>query len=198
MSEAPPPPDAKEKHMSEAPLPLETKDKLDILRLLVTENNKELVFWRERNWVALRDTVAGLVALAGISMIRPDANYALVAVAITIAVFASLYLHKNFERYEQKLADGARFEEALSIYAKGVYLPTNSLLPESYRKPKANKRGSYVFITTVWVITTAVSWGLIVPKKVMPNPSFEPTAPEKPVSAPQLKRYAFAKIVIDA
>jgi hypothetical protein len=149
--------------MSEPLLPLDPKDKLEILRLLLVENNKELVFWRERNWIALRDTVAGLVALAGISRIRPDANYALVAVALTVAVFATLYLHKNFARYQQKLADGARFEEALSVYALDTFLPSRSLLPESYRNPKANTRGSYVFIATIWVITAALSWALVCP-----------------------------------
>lgn len=145
--------------MAEPLVRLEDKDKLELLKVLLLENNKQLVSWRERNWIALRDTVGGLIAIAGISRFASGAERALVIAALTLAAFATVYLTKNFKRYQELRNHSARLEEALSLYVKGAFLPLEGLMPESYRFPKADWRGSYIFIAAIWLVTAAISWG---------------------------------------
>lgn len=147
--------------MSDPTIRLDDKDKLDVLKVLLVENNKQLVFWRERNWIALRDTVAGLIAIAGVSRLASEAEPALVVTALVLAVFATTYLLKNFNRYQERRTDSARLEEALSLYVKGTFLSSEGLLPESYKPPKADWRGSYIFIAAIWLVTVAIGWGLL-------------------------------------
>ncbi len=96
--------------------PLDDK-KLEVLKTLLLENNKELVFWRERNWRVLRDVSGGFIALAGLSLfIRESASIVLLVVVIGIAYVARQYLMKNYEVYENLITVRDKIANALLLY----------------------------------------------------------------------------------
>ncbi len=134
--------------------------KLDIIKFLIAENNKELVFWRERNWSALKVTVGSYIALAGVSYFKNGA-YPLIFLVIGIAVLSTIYLHKNYKRYQERRNIGSRFEAALCLFENDTFIKGESLLPLGLRSPKAAKSGSYAFIAAIWVIAVAATTAIL-------------------------------------
>lgn len=135
---------------------LQDDKKLDVIKFLIGENNKELVFWRERNWSALKVTVGSYIALAGVSYFKNGA-YPLIFLVIGIAILSTIYLHKNYKRYQERRNIGARLEGALNLFEKDIFIQKDSLLPSKFKAPKAAKSGSYAFITAIWVIAIAAT-----------------------------------------
>lgn len=126
-------------------------------QLLVTlylENNKELVFWRERNWATLKLVVGAYIALTGLSVFN-GAPKALAFLVVALAIVSTLYLHKNFGRYQERRNIGARIEKALQLFDDGVFLSDDSLLPKPLGEPKAAILGSYSFILAIWLVAIA-------------------------------------------
>lgn len=87
------------------------------------------------------------------SQIRPDANYALVPVAVTVAVFATLYFHKNYH--------GTRVLTRRSfVRLHAGRLPSIETSSARVRFGTIRRAcGAASFNATVWVITVAVSLG---------------------------------------
>lgn len=139
---------------------LQEENKLDIIKFLIGENNKELVFWRERNWSALKVTVGSYVALAGVSYFKNGA-YPLIFLVIGIAVLSTIYLHKNYKRYQERRDIGTRLEAALSLFENDIFIQNDSLLPSKLKMPKAAKSGSYAFIAAIWVIAVAAAAAIL-------------------------------------
>ncbi len=139
---------------------LEDENKLDIIKFFIGENNKELLFWRERNWSALKVTVGSYVALAGVSYFKNGA-YPLIFLVIGIAVLSTIYLHKNYKRYQERRDIGARLETALSLFENDIFIQDDSLLPTKLMIPKATKSGSYAFIAAIWVVAIAATIAIL-------------------------------------
>jgi hypothetical protein len=134
---------------------LDNSQKYDLLKTMYLENNKELVFWRERNWSALKLVIGAYIAIAGVTTFR-DAPRSLSFLVLALAVVASVYLHKNFTRYQEKRTLGSRLEQALSVYEKSAFIPNDTLLPAHFQDAKAAKSGSYSFIAAIWIVALAV------------------------------------------
>lgn len=134
---------------------LDTGQKYDLLKVLFLENNKELVFWRERNWNTMKLVISADVALAGLAVFKA-APAQLSTLVVALAIISSVYLHKNYQRYQEKRSIGARIEKALGLFDGGEFMP-DSVLPQEFSQPKADKRGSYSFIAAIWLVAlTAV------------------------------------------
>ncbi len=97
---------------------LDDDKKLDVLKFLITENNKELVYWRDRNWNTLKLTVGSYIAMSGVSYFKEGA-YSLVLLVIGIAVLSTIYLKKNFNRYQEKRDMGTRLEAEQKLFVMG-------------------------------------------------------------------------------
>ena len=138
--------------MTEQALQIEDGEKIEILRETITQHNAELLFWRERNWTALRDTVAAFIVLAGLSLFENSSPLVLAALIFAIAVVASVYQKKNFDRYQQRLELRVRVEAALGFFTTGAYITGQPLYPDDFKSPKADWRGSYAFVAATWVV----------------------------------------------
>ncbi|KAB2839909.1 MAG: hypothetical protein F9K47_14880 [Burkholderiales bacterium] len=156
---------------------LEPNQQFDLLKTLYLENNKELVFWRERNWNTVKLVVSADVALAGLALFK-SAPLALISLVVALAVIASLYLYKNFHRYQEKRSIGARIETALGLFEKGAFMQ-ESVLPDNLAEPKADKRGSYSFIAAVLVVAVAASFAIAYARQPVPE-----AAPAKAAARP--------------
>lgn len=143
---------------------LKDDSKLDVIKFLITENNKELVFWRERNWSALKVTIGSNVALAGVSYFK-SGSYPLIFIVVGIAILATIYLLKNYRRYQERKEVGARLDFALSLFEDDVFITGESLLPEKMKSPMAAKAGSYSFIAAIWIIAFATSAAILLAGK---------------------------------
>lgn len=135
-------------------LNLDDEKKLDVLKFLITENNKELVYWRDRNWNTLKLAVGSYIALSGASYFKEGA-YPLVLLVIGIAIISTVYLNKNFKRYQEKRDMGTRLEAALCLFTDDAFLKDTSLYPKEFMTPKAAKSGSYSFIAAIWIVAAA-------------------------------------------
>lgn len=135
---------------------LQEENKLDVIKFLIAENNKELVFWRERNWSALKVTIGSYIALSGVSFFKEGA-YPLIFLVLGIAVLATIYLHKNYKRYNKLCKVRSRLEASLSLFELGIFIEGQTLLPIEMKEAQAAKSGSYAFIAAIWVIALAAS-----------------------------------------
>ena len=137
--------------------PLDDK-KLEVLKTLLLENNKELVFWRERNWRVLRDVSGGFIALAGLSLfIRESVSIVLLVVVIGIAYVARQYLMKNYEVYENLITVRDKIANALLLYETNIFIPSEPLLSKNQTlgEKEADIRGTGSFIKATWIIAIA-------------------------------------------
>lgn len=137
--------------------PLDDK-KLEVLKTLLLENNKELVFWRERNWRVLRDVSGGFIALAGLSLfIRESASIVLLIVVIGIAYVARQYVMKNYEVYENLITVRDKIANALLLYETNIFIPSEPLLSKNQTlgEKEADVRGTGSFIKATWIIAIA-------------------------------------------
>jgi hypothetical protein len=131
-----------------------------LLTTLLHENTKELVFWRERNWATLKLVVGAYIALTGLSIFDGASN-ALILLVLALALVSTVYLRKNFRRYQERREVGARIERALGLYEKGKFLPDDSLLPERFAQPMASWKGSGSFIFAVWAVALAAIFAIV-------------------------------------
>jgi len=129
---------------------LEAGQKYDLLKTLYLENNKELVFWRDRNWNTMKLVISADVVLAGLAVFK-GAPIQLSGLVVALAVVSSVYLHKNYKRNQEKRTSGARIEKALGLFESGAFM-SESVLPPEFSEPKADKRGSYAFVVAIWVV----------------------------------------------
>jgi hypothetical protein len=136
--------------------PLDDK-KLEVLKTLLLENNKELVFWRERNWRVLRDVSGGFIALAGLSLFSERASIVLLVVVIGIAYVARQYLMKNYEVYENLITVRDKIANALLLYETNIFIPSEPLLSKNQTlgEKEADIRGTGSFIKATWIIAIA-------------------------------------------
>ena len=132
---------------------LDAGQKYDLLKTLYLENNKELIFWRERNWNTMKLVIGADVVLAGLAIFQ-GAPVQLSILVIALAIISSIYLHKNYGRYQEKRLTGARIEKALELFDGGVFM-AESVLPQEFSQPRADRRGSYSFITAIWLVAVA-------------------------------------------
>ena len=132
---------------------LDADQKYDLLKTLYLENNKELIFWRERNWNTMKLVISADVALAGLATFK-GAPVLLSSLVIALAIVSSVYLRKNYGRYQEKRLSGARIEKALELFDSGAFM-SESVLPQEYSQPKADWRGSYSFIAAIWFVALA-------------------------------------------
>ena len=123
----------------------------DLLALLA-ETNLELRAWRERNWVAFRDAVAAIIAVGGIAAFRGEVVPLLLVVLLGIGVAAHVYLKKNFQRYQENVEARRNIESALRLHEPGVFLPDRALFPNAWKEPRADPRGSWTYIVSIWFI----------------------------------------------
>jgi hypothetical protein len=126
---------------------LDANQKYDLLKALYLENQKELGFWRERSWATLKLVVTADVAIAGLALFK-TAPLALSGLVIALAAVSSVYLYKNYQRYQERRTIGSRIENALGLFDPGVScrttpccqrtllsrLPTNEALSRSSRR----------------------------------------------------------------
>ncbi len=131
----------------------ETTD-FELLKILREENNFELRFWRERSWNAMKLIITAFLGLAGASLFK-EKSAALGFLVVGLAVVGTLYLRKNFMRYQERRVIGARIDTAMGFFEKGRFLPEDGLLPGDMKEPKAAKAGSGSFIAAVWIIALA-------------------------------------------
>jgi hypothetical protein len=136
--------------MENRPQPEDERDKT--LLALLAETNLDLRAWRERNWVAFRDAVAAILAVGGIAAFRREIMPLLVVVLIGIGLAAHIYLKKNFQRYEENVEARRRIESALRLHEADAFLPGKPLFPEAWIKARADRRGSYTFVWSIWFI----------------------------------------------
>ncbi len=137
--------------------PLDDK-KLEVLKTLLLENNKELVFWRERNWRVLRDVSGGFIALAGLSLfIKESVSIVLLVVVIGIAYVARQFLMKNYEVYENLITVRDKIANALLLYETNIFIPSEPLLSKNQTlgEKEADIRGTGSFIKATWIIAIA-------------------------------------------
>ena len=136
--------------------PLDDK-KLEVLKTLLLENNKELVFWRERNWRVLRDVSGGFIALAGLSLFSERASIVLLVVVIGIAYVARQYLMKNYEVYENLITVRDKIANALLLYETNIFIPSEPLLSKNQTlgEKETDIRGTGSFIKATWIIAIA-------------------------------------------
>jgi len=139
----------------------ENRDKIDIVKFLIGENNKELIFWRERNWSTLQVTVGSYIALAGVSYFKNGAG-SLIFLVIGIAVLATIYLCKNSKRHQEARNTGRKLEVALGLFEEGVFIKEDILSPFKLEKePKVPKAGFGSFIAAIWVIAIATIMAML-------------------------------------
>ncbi len=137
--------------------PLDDK-KLEVLKTLLLENNKELVFWRERNWRVLRDVSGGFIALAGLSLfIKESVSIVLLVVVIGIAYVARQFLMKNYEVYENLITVRDKIANALLLYETNIFIPSEPLLSKNQTlgEKETDIRGTGSFIKATWIIAIA-------------------------------------------
>jgi len=60
----------------ESKIEFSDKDKYEILKYLLIETHKELIFWSERSWKFTNWLIGGFVALSGLSFVAKN-SYAL-------------------------------------------------------------------------------------------------------------------------
>ena len=80
------------------------EQKLDVLKCLLVESNKRFEFWAERIWAALRASVGGILAVAGLSIFK-QGNFisalALIFALVGIATASITYIRKNHDRVQE-------------------------------------------------------------------------------------------------
>ncbi len=141
-------------------LDLDSAQEYDLLKTLYLENNKELVFWRERNWSTMKWVIGAYVALAGLTVFR-TATGALSLLVAALAVIATVYLLKNFKRYQERREIGAKIEKALRLYEQDVFLRGDILLLKKLETAKAAKAGSWAFIAAIWAVAIAAGVAIL-------------------------------------
>lgn len=152
---------------------LDASQKYDLLKALYLENQKELVFWRERSWATLKLVVSADVAIAGLALFK-SAPLALSGLVIALAVVSSVYLYKNYQRYQERRTIGSRIERALGLFEKGAFVPDDTVLPTYLAQPRADKRGSFSFIAAVVIVAIATVFAIA----YAPNPALQTDAPQ--------------------
>ena len=126
----------------------------ELLKILRDENQSELRFWRERSWNATKLVISAFLAAAGASLFNEN-SLALVILVLGLAIVATLYLGKNFMRYQERREIAARIDRAMGFFEPGRFIPDETLLPKDMEEPKAAKAGSGSFIAAIWIIATA-------------------------------------------
>ena len=139
----------------ESKIKISDEEKYDILKTLLVENAKELIFWRERSWKFLSWIIGGVVALSSMSFFVENA-YTLSFVIGGLAIAATIYLIKNHATYSDKLKYRMRIETALRFFEQSAYISDEALLPPDYKNPQPTLlKGSGMFIAIIWIIAIA-------------------------------------------
>ena len=138
----------------ESKIEISDKDKYEVLKTLLIENEKDLIFWRERSWKFTSWLIGGFVALSGLSFFVKNA-YALSFVIGGLAIFGTIYLVKNYNTYSNRLKYRVRIETALRFFECGAYIVNETLLPPEYKNSHPTVKGSGTFIAMIWIIAIA-------------------------------------------
>lgn len=134
---------------------LDTSTKIEILKFLLSRNGNELQQWRDVNLRIVKESIVAIITLSGLSLFSEKGKL-LALVIVALAIVSSIYLAKNYKRYQEKKMLGARIESALGFFEEGFYCK-NTLFPQDWKTPKASRWGTGSFIIVIWIIAVAAS-----------------------------------------
>jgi hypothetical protein len=133
----------------------------DTLLRLLEDNRQELVFWRERNWSALKAAVTVMATLAGATILRStpliwSEAISVIAVIVVIAGSHHAYQKKNVNTYDRLKEDREALLVALGLDTSGRFLVDAPLVRDANRSTAGaaagapSGAGTPLFIKIVW------------------------------------------------
>jgi hypothetical protein len=147
---------------------------VEILTQLLDDNREELVFWRARNWSALRTAVGVMGAMASASILKdfplPIAKAA--CLCVVILLFASLHTYyqlKNVHNYDLLQQQRGQLLKALGASDPNVFLTGEALFtPPPAKSTFKWLTGSTAFILIGWISALALATMVVVQAVVDP------------------------------
>jgi hypothetical protein len=145
---------------------LDDKNKVEILRALLSQFWTEVIHWREDSWRFTGWLVSVFILLAGVSVFKQQGAVFASAILLILSIGGTLYLRKNYDNYVDRLGMFRNVEEALLLFEENAYIQGKSILPKEKLHSLPTKTGTRIYIGTIWFVAGAaiIAMWLGVPK----------------------------------
>ena len=134
---------------------IDDKNKVEILRTLLSQFWTEVIHWREDSWRFTGWLVSTFIILSGISVFRQQGTFFASAILLVLSVGGTIYLIKNYYNYVDRLKLFRNVEEASLLFEENAYIQGKSILPKEKLHSLPTWRGTLIYIGIIWFVAGA-------------------------------------------